>query len=268
VSVAPPALAVVTGAGRGIGRATVLAFAAKGTAVVCADVDGEAAEATARDCRALGVDAAVHEVDVADRAAVADFAEAVVAGHGAPDVLVNNAGVGLSGPLTETDLADWARMARINIDGVVNGCHAFGPSMLARGSGQVVNLSSGLAYTYSPTEWGYVTAKAAVLAFSRSLRADWRPRGVGVTAVCPGVIDTGILGRTRFAGSGADEDRTTRLHQVFRRGHPPSRVADAIVEAVRRDPVVLPVGREARLGWWFARVAPVRSQQWLAGRMP
>ena len=253
---------LVTGAGNGIGRATALALAERRALVHCADLDLAAAQKTAAAVEEAGGSALALELDVADRDAV--FAAA--AGLERPlDLLVNNAGVGMSGPFADTDLADWDWILSINLGGVLNCCHAFGRPMAAAGRGQIVNVSSGLGYTPRGTESAYVTTKAAVLALSRSLRADWAPLGVGVTAICPGVIDTGIIGRTRFTASDGEDDRR-RAQQVFRRGHRPEAVAAAIVRAAERDRAVVPVGWESHLAWWFSRLGPVALQQRVARR--
>lgn len=256
------ATAVVTGAGSGIGRATALALAAEGAHVVCADRDGATAEVTAKEC---GNDAMACTVDVTDRAAV----DALAADTGPVDVLVNNAGVGLSGRFLDTSIEDWEWIVGVNLLGVVHGCKAFGPGMLERGTGHVVNMSSGLGYTPTATEPGYVTTKAAVLALSRCLRADWRPDGVGVSAVCPGVIDTPIIRHTRFKGEQARPDKVARTEKLFsKRGHPPELVAAAVLDAVRRDRPVVPVGVEARIGWYLHRLLPLRAGDALAGLGP
>jgi NAD(P)-dependent dehydrogenase (short-subunit alcohol dehydrogenase family) len=263
----PGAVVLVTGAGSGIGRATALAFAARGSVVLCADVVAESAEKTAAECAERGAaSAASYTVDVADRAAMAALAQAVERDHGGVDILVNNAGVGMSARFNDMAEADWAWIRSINLDGVVNGCAVFGPSMVARGRGHVVNMSSGLGYMHTATEVGYVTTKAGVLALSLCLRADWAGAGVGVTAVCPGVINTPIVERTRYLGQAADEGRRQRIRKVFKRGHKPEQVAAAVVGAVERDRAVVPVGVEAWAGWWLHRYAPVRVQQTLARR--
>ncbi len=256
------ALAVVTGAGSGIGEATAMALAQLGTRVVAVDVDGDRAAKTAAACGFVG-----HACDVGDWEAVAALAARVEAEHGVPDLVVNNAGVGMSGGLDAMSIDDWRWIRSVNLDGVVHGCRAFGPAMLARGSGHVVNVSSGLAYTVDADTIAYSTTKAGVLAFSRALHADWAARGVGVTAVCPGVINTPIITRTRFAGADGEE-RRAQAQRLFRRGHRPERVADGIVRAVRTGRVVVPVGWEARLGWAAHRVLPVAATQRLARRSP
>ena len=253
-------LVVVTGAGSGIGRATAGAFAAKGAMVVCADIDLEAAEKTAALCADAGATGRAEHCDVTDAAALAALAERT----GPVDVLVNNAGVGMTGRFADMTVDDWRWIRSVNLDGVVHACAAFGPAMIARGSGQVINVSSGLGYTMRATEGAYVATKAAVLALSRCLRADWAPHGVGVTAVCPGVINTPIVGSTRYLGDRAAAGTRNRIEQIFRRGHAPETVANAILAAVEHNPAVVPVGWEARLGWHLNRITPLAVQDRLA----
>jgi len=252
-----PRLVVITGAGSGIGRATALAFARRGDRVVAVDVDGATAEATSKDCAALAGNAEWAQCDVADPDAVTALAQRCETEFGPVDVLVNNAGIGMTGRLTEVPLEQWQRIRSINLDGVVHGCMAFGPAMLERGHGHVINVSSGLAYTPRATEPHYVTAKAGVLALSQCLRADWGPRGVGVTAICPGVINTPILNATYFGGTASRQ----KAERLFKRGHSPDKVGAAIVSAVDHDRALVPVGWESVLGWYAHRLLPIWVQQ-------
>jgi NAD(P)-dependent dehydrogenase (short-subunit alcohol dehydrogenase family) len=261
----PGSLVLVTGAGSGIGRATALAFADAGARVLCVDIDRQAAEKTAAACGERDAEADAYEADVADRVAVATLADSVHGEHGPLDVLVNNAGVGMSARFLDMPLEDWDWIVSINIMGAIHMCHAFGPRMVARAHGHVVNVSSGLGYTPTASEPGYGTTKAAVLAFSRSLRADWHGHGVGVSAICPGVIDTPIISHTRFRGEQAAPDRVARVEDLFaKRGHPPELVATAVLAAVAGDKSVVPVGAESRIGWYISRWAPVRFTDWMA----
>lgn len=253
-------LVVVTGAGGGIGRATAVAFAARGATVVCSDIDAAAAEKTAAICDERGGAGRPERCDVTDADAVAALAERT----GPVDVLVNNAGVGMTGRFTDMSVDDWRWIRSVNLDGVVHACAAFGPAMVARRAGQVVNVSSGLAYTMRPTEGAYVATKAAVLALSRCLRADWAPHGVGVTAVCPGFVNTPIVAATRYLGERGDARTRRRIEKIFRRGHSPEMVAEAIVAAAERNTAFVPVGWEARLGWHLNRITPLALQDRLA----
>jgi 2-hydroxycyclohexanecarboxyl-CoA dehydrogenase len=249
--------ALVTGAGSGIGRATAVALAREGATVLCVDLDEATAKTTVDTCRDHGVDAVAYSCDVADKAAVLDLADQVSREHGALGVLVNNAGVGMSGGFADMTIDDWEWIRAINLDGVIHGCHAFGPAMLAEGRGHIVNMSSGLAYVLHSSEVAYCTTKAAVLAFSRCLRSDWKHQGVSVSAVCPGVINTPILATTRFVGEMGNPKVQQRIQKGFNRGHRPEVVADAVLTAIKRDRAVVPAGIEASIGWHLAKITPV-----------
>ncbi len=252
-------LAVVTGAGSGIGRATALLLAERGARVVAVDLDEPAAAETARECGGHA-----EQADVADRLAMEELGRRVLDAHGAPDILVNNAGVGMSGRFLDTSPDDWDWILGVNLMGVIHGCQVFGPAMLARRSGHVVNLSSGLGYSPRATEPAYVTTKAAVLALSQCLRADWGPSGVGVSAICPGVIDTPIVQSTRYLGERSNPRDVARIAAVFSRGHAPGLVARAVLGAVEHDRPVVPVGVESHLGWVLHRLLPTRAVDRLA----
>lgn len=262
------ATALVTGAGSGIGRATAVALARRGATVLCVDLDEDTAEVTAASCRDHGAEAEALQCDVADRRAVAALAERVTRDHGPLGVLVNNAGVGMSGGLADMTPEDWDWIRSINLDGVVYGCQAFGPAMLAEGRGHVVNMSSGLGYVMQGSEIAYCTTKAAVLAFSRCLRADWHRHGVGVSAVCPGIINTPILAGTRFVGEMGTDRAQAMARRLFSRGHSPDVVADAVLRAIERDRAVVPAGFEAHLGWYAGRFLPLAVTDQLARPLP
>jgi 2-hydroxycyclohexanecarboxyl-CoA dehydrogenase len=256
------ALALVTGAGSGIGREISLALAGHGVRLLAADIDGDAADKTAVECGQVGPEAHGLTCDVGDPDDVARVAERVHETWGPLDILVNNAGVGMSARLADMSVDDWQWIRRVNLDGVVHCCLAFGPPMLERGHGHVVNLASGLAYLPHGTEPAYVATKAAVLALSQSLRGDWGPRGVGVSAICPGIVNTSIIDASRFRGRQLDERES--LTKAFRRARSPEVVARDVVRAIREDRVVVPVGIDARVGWWMHRFLPVRVQQLVA----
>jgi NAD(P)-dependent dehydrogenase (short-subunit alcohol dehydrogenase family) len=256
------ALVLVTGAAAGIGAATCLAFADRGARIFAVDIDEAGAKATAEACLEAGAPVAeAVACDVADAAAMAELAEWVAAEHGPLDVLVNNAGVGLTGELLGMTRADWEWVRGVNLDGVINGLMAFGPGMVERGRGHVVNVASGLGYAIRATEPGYVTTKAGVIALSQCVRADWGRRGVGVSVVCPGVIDTPIIEHTRFVGSRDDTAVKDKTAKLFHHGHPPAKVARAIVAAVEHDRGFVTVGWEARAGWILHRLVPTALQQ-------
>ncbi len=243
--------ALITGAGSGIGRATALRFARNGACVVAVDIDADSARTTATEC---GGNAAAFDCNVADREAVAALAVQVEDELGPIDVLVNNAGVGVAGPFLQNTLEDWEWLRGVNLDGVVHGCHAFGAAMVRRRRGHIVNIASGAGYTPNRNMAAYCASKAAVIMLSQCLRADWASSGVGVSAICPGLIKTPIASKTRMVGSMAGKrDAALRL---FRFGHAPDVVAKAIVEAVERNREVVPVGVESSFALNVSRFAP------------
>ncbi len=253
--------ALVTGAASGIGRATALAFAAAGARVIAADRDGAGAAGTARAALAAGAPHAWAEtVDVGDEQAMEKFAAKVAAEYGTVDVLVNNAGVGLSGSLLDTTPEEWRRVLDVNLWGVIHGCRLFGRQMAERNQGgHIVNLASAAAYLPSKTLPAYSTSKAAVLMLSESLRAELAPRSIGVTAICPGIVNTGITRTSRFAGASKEDEakRQQRAAKLYgMRNYPPEKVADAILRAVLDNSAVVPVTPEARGSRLLARLSP------------
>jgi NAD(P)-dependent dehydrogenase (short-subunit alcohol dehydrogenase family) len=244
-------------------------LAEAGATVLCTDIDEAAAEKTTAECaeRSSAGSRAAHRafrLDVADREEVDAVAMAVDRQFGALTVLVNNAGVGMTGSFSDMTAEDWRFIRSINLDGVVHCCSAFTPPMLAAGRGQVVNLSSGLAFAATADESAYGATKAAVLQLSQCLRADWSGRGVGVTAVCPGFINTPIARSTRFTGGKEDPRRRARLVKGFSRAHPPEKVGAAIVKAIASNRALVPVGFESVLVWYTHRLTPIAFQQFLA----
>jgi 2-hydroxycyclohexanecarboxyl-CoA dehydrogenase len=261
--------ALVTGAGSGIGRSTALALAARGTRVLCTDIDEVAAEKTAVECDEVSGAGSMaghraYRLDVADRAEVDAVAAQVERDHGALHILVNNAGVGMTGSFSDMTADDWTFIRSINLDGVVNCCSAFSPPMLSERRGQVVNVSSGLGFTPTSKESAYGATKAAVLQLSQCLRADWSPLGVGVTAICPGFINTPIAHSTRFTGGKEDPGAREKMVKAYSRVHSPDKVGQAIVDAIAHNRAVVPVGFEAVLGWYAHRLTPIAFQQLLA----
>lgn len=254
-------LVLVTGAGSGIGRATAFAFAEAGARVVAVDRDAEAAARTAELSRLIGAPEAWAEtVDVSDEQAMEKLADKVAAEYGVVDVLVNNAGIGLGGSFFDTTVEDWKKVLDVNLWGVIHGCRLFGQQMAERGQGgHIVNTASAAAFQPSRALSAYGTSKAAVLMLSESLRAELAGRDIGVTAICPGIVNTNITSTARFAGVDADEEkrrqkRTARLYGL--RNYPPEKVADAILRAVVRNQAVVPVTPEARGAHALSRWAP------------
>lgn len=254
-------LVLVTGAAGGIGRATAFAFAEAGARVVAVDRDADGAARTAELARLIGAPAAWAEtVDVSDEQAMEKLAEKVAAEYGIVDVLVNNAGIGLSGSFLETTTEDWRHVLDVNLWGVIHGCRLFGRQMAERGQGgHIVNTASAAAYQPSRALPAYSTSKAAVLMLSECLRAELAEKSIGVSAVCPGIVNTNITATAHFAGTDAAQEqrlrkRTSKLYGV--RNYPPEKVAEAILRAVVRNQAVVPVTPESHAARFLSRVSP------------
>ena len=182
-------VAVVTGAGKGIGRAIAERFGAEGATVVVSDID-EAAAGTV----AAGIPGATHQVcDVRDEDQVGALVDTTVERHGALHVMVPNAGVGWASPLLEMDLAAWRAVTSVNLDGVFLSIRYAAPAIIAAGGGSIVTIASVTAVTGSPLIGHYAAAKAAVVNLSKTAATELRPHGVRVNAVMPGFIDTDLV---------------------------------------------------------------------------
>ncbi|MEB3983309.1 SDR family oxidoreductase [Mycobacterium sp. 663a-19] len=254
-------LALVTGAGAGIGRATAVELARHGAhKVVIVDRDLAAANETADAVRAACAEAAVYRADVSDESAMNDLAAQVLTEHGVVDILVNNAGIGMAGRFLETTPANWDDIIGVNLRGIISGSRAFGAQMVERGEGgTIINVASAAAFLPSKSMLAYGTTKAAVLAFSESLRADLADEGITVTAVCPGFVNTNIAKSTIYAGMSDEQQARAREKAdaaYRRRNYTPEATARAIVKAVRTGPAVLPIAAESRIGYAMRRISP------------
>ena len=245
-------LVSVTGAGSGIGRETAFAFAREGAELVISDIDEAAVKDTAAEIAARGGVAHPYVLDVSDADAVEAFAERVCTEHGVPDIVVNNAGIGHAGGFLDTPAEQFDRVLDINLGGVVNGCRSFARRLVERGTGgYIVNVASMAAYAPLQSLNAYCTSKAAIYMFSDCLRAELDAAGVGLTTICPGVIDTNIIdttrstrppGKQRTPSTAAARSRA-RCSPLRRYG--PTRCAKAIVSSVKKNKPIRPVAPEA-----------------------
>jgi NAD(P)-dependent dehydrogenase (short-subunit alcohol dehydrogenase family) len=253
-------LVVVTGAGSGIGRATALGFAANGARVVAADLDLAAATSVSDLIGGRGGAAHARQVDVSVADDMERFAHWVRSEAGVPDVVVNNAGIAVVGPLLAHTEEDWQRIVGVNLLGVARGCRLFGAQMAERGKGgHLVNIASAAAYAPSASLPAYATTKAAVRMLSECLRAELAGAGIGVTAICPGFTSTPIARSARYVGvppGTEDEVRENSARALRRRHFPPEKVALAVMRAVLRDQAVVPVNAEAWITYALSRLAP------------
>lgn len=184
--------AVVTGGASGIGLGIARAVGGRGASVVLADLDRQAIDDRVEDLRSAGIDVTGYQTDVTDRSAVSRLADRVAADHGGCDLLFNNAGVAVFGPFVEATVADWEFTMGVNFWGVVNGLAAFVPAMIERGSGHIVNTASMSGLVGMENLSVYCASKFAVVGLTESLRRELAPAGIGVSVLCPMVVDTPI----------------------------------------------------------------------------
>ena len=246
--------AVITGAASGIGRALALELAADGVPLVLADIDVDGADETAARTRARGADTTVIRCDVSDAEQVAALARRAEVTLPFVDLVCNNAGVLVAGAMAELSLDDYRRVFDVNLWGVIHGCHAFAPAMVARGRGTILNTAS-LAGTLSlPRMGAYSATKAAVISLSQTLAAELAGTGVSVTALCPSFVASGFV----RSSSGPASDATLKLGNalVGRLGATPRRVARVALEAAERGELYAVPTVHGRMAWRAARLAP------------
>src|ERR1051325_9123700 len=183
-------IAVVTGAGRGIGRAIALKFASEGAGVVCVSRTAENAEKVASEARALGRNAWAYAVDVADAKAVATAGEKILAATGRVDVLVNNAGVTKDGLLMRMSDEDWDMVLNTNLRGAFSFTKAFARTLLKQRSGRIINVASIIGLIGNAGQANYAASKAAFFGFTKSVARELGSRGITANALAPGFIET------------------------------------------------------------------------------
>ena len=217
-------VAVVTGGASGIGRACAMAFARRGCDVVVADVNAQRMASTVTEIESLGRRALAIRTDVSKDSDVEALAGDAVAEMGHVDLVMNNAGVVLGGPIEKISMSDWEWILGINLFGVIRGCRAFLPHLLERGSGHIVNTASfaGLM-AHNPLTIPYDTSKFGVMGLSQGLALSLRPRGIGVSVLCPGYIQTNLgenrrmVGMEPEAGATRVADRVTTVEDLAAR---------------------------------------------------
>lgn len=263
-------VAVVTGAGSGIGRATAIALAKEGCDVAVSDINEASAAETAKSIETLGRKASVHRIDVSSRQEMEAFPAEVLKAHGKVNIIVNNAGIGIAGSFLDQSIEDWEKIVGINFWGVVYGCKFFLPHLLKTEEGHIVNISSLAGLVPGPGMSSYGATKFAVRGLSEALYSELKKTRVGVTSVHPGMINTNIPKATKFINP-KDPGAQSRGAKAFERfGHPPEAVAKAIVKAIRSNRPRTIVGVEAKVFDAIQRAAPeqlIRFSSRLSGQI-
>ena len=262
-------IAVVTGAGSGIGRALAIALARRGALLALSDLDGSGLAETVVAVRASGAEVFSECVDVADYEAVRRHADAVVARFGRVNHIYNNAGVAYARSVLSSELVDYERVLGVNLFGVIHGTKAFLPHLVASGDGHVINIASINGIAAQANLSHYCASKFAVRGFTESLRAEMLDAGlsVRVTCVCPGGVKTGIarnaLARARAAGLAVTEveERRQKLYDEKLLRMDPDEAARIILCGVEQDRGRVLVGNDAKLLDVLVRLLPSRYLQ-------
>ena len=252
-------VAVITGAGSGIGRALALALAERQCDLALADRNEEALHETALRARQRGVTVSEHVFDVADRDAIAALPDAVIAAHGRASLLFNNAGVALAGTFEQIELSDFEWLFEINFWGPVRLTKAFLPILRREPAAHIVNISSLFGLIAPAGQTAYAASKFAVRGFSEALRHELEGSNVGLSVVHPGGVRTSIASSARIPPNVAptiDPAQRARMEKLL--SMPPERAAAIILAGVeKRAPRIL-VGADAKRGDLLQRLRPAK----------
>lgn len=235
---------VITGAASGIGLEMARSFAREGAKLALADINASGLDEVKKEFQSSGRILYTQVVDVAKKEQVKEFCEKVYQEMGRVDVLCNNAGVGWGGKFENMSLEDWEKIIAVNLWSVIYGCHYFYPLMIKQGGGgHIVNMASAAGLAPMPIMTAYCCTKFAVEGFTETLRAEAALNGIGVTAVCPGLVKTNITVTGKMFTSTTHNTSDGFMRQLdnfyARRNYTPDRVAKKVVKAVKKNKSVL-----------------------------
>jgi NADP-dependent 3-hydroxy acid dehydrogenase YdfG len=244
-------VAVITGAGSGLGEAMAKRFAAAGWRVVVTDQHLDRAETVTAGL--AGTEHSARALDVTDSSQWEALVDFVDGEYGRIDLLVNNAGVATGGMLGDTPLEDWQWVLEINLMGVVRGCHHFVGRFREQGFGHIVNVASWAGLAAAPGIASYGTAKAAVVALSEMLRAEMQPYGVEVSVLCPAFVKTGLTETMRAP----DESYPQRVQRWMEHsGVSAEDVAETVYQTTQKPRFLLLTHPETRWQYRIKRLFP------------
>ncbi len=248
---------LITGAGSGIGRAAAIAFAKRGARIIATDIQFAPLESLKQEVEALGVCCVIHAVDVSNETAMKELAAQVHGKISAVDVLVNNAGIAYLGLFLESDLEHWPRVINVNLMGVVHGCRYFIPQMIAAGGVRhVLNVASSAGNYPAPSMAAYAASKYAVAGFSEVLKMELADTQIGITTVCPGVINTAIVTTGAGVAPSVPASQIAKLQAYYlANGCTPEVVAEAMVRAVQKGQDICLTGPGAALVYHLKRLS-------------
>lgn len=246
----------ITGAGSGIGRATAIAAAARGAELFLTDIDEKALERVVAEIRRAGGRVAAHEAfDIASFEAVQAFASKTHASHGSMDVLMNVAGISTWGTIDELSHTHWRRLVEVNLMGPIHVLESFVPAMMKAGrGGHIVNVSSAAGLFGLPWHAAYSATKFGLRGISEVLRFDLARHGIGVSLVCPGGVDTGLVRTVDVVGIDRESPEFKKLQAHFqKRAASPESAAEAILRGIEQNRYMVYTSLDIRVGHWFQR---------------
>jgi short-subunit dehydrogenase len=246
-------VAVITGAGSGLGQALAKELAARNCNLALVDLDSSAIAGTKKELARPGIVVTDHCADVGCEQSLKLVARDVKKDHGAVDVLINNAGVSASASFLNTSATDFERVMQVNFWGVLYGCRVFLPLLQERSEGQILNVSSCFAWLGYPRKTAYASSKAAIRAFSESLRTEIAESGVGVTVLYAGPLHTSLIS----SGVSDSAERLEREQKFLRnRGLSLERVASRCLDRLVKNPGRIVIGADYHLLDVLSRLSP------------
>lgn len=252
-------VAVVTGAGSGIGRAAAIAAAQRGAILALTDINADALDSTVNAVRQAGGTVINHAaLDISDHAAVIGFADAVHRSADAVDVVMNVAGVSTWGRIQDLEHHHWRRTIDIDLMGPISVLEAFVPAMIQGGrGGQIANVSSAAGLFGLPIHAPYSAAKFGLRGVSEVLRFDLSQHRIGVSLVCPGAVDTPLVGTVDIVGVSRHDPRLAALIDKFQRhAVSPEHAAESMLRGIERRREMVFTSADVRLGYWAQRIFP------------
>ncbi|MBV8785925.1 MAG: SDR family NAD(P)-dependent oxidoreductase [Mycobacterium sp.] len=259
-------VAVVTGAGSGIGQALAVELGRAGASLAISDVNTEGLAQTGQQLKAIGVPVKVDQLDVTEREEFLSYADAVNDHFGTVNQIYNNAGITFIGSIEAARFKDIERVMDVDYWGVVNGTKAFLPHLIASGDGHVINISSALGLFSAPGQAAYVSAKFAVRGFTDALRQEMAAAGhpVSVTTVHPGGVQTAFARNAAFA-DGLDRTGLTNQFEEQQAKTTPQQAAQVILEAVGKNKARVLIGPEVKAMDLLVRLTGGGHDRLLAG---
>lgn len=243
----------ITGGGSGLGRALALRYAQAGWKVAIGDLNEQGGEAVLAELKALGGEAFFLRCDVTKEADVIAARDAVQQRFGGVDIVVNNAGVAVSGSIEDTSEEDWQWIVDINLLGVARGCRVFTPLLKQQGGGWFINVASMAGLIHPPQMSAYNATKAAVVALSETLYAELQPHGIGTSVVCPAFFRTNLANTSR--ASSAEMASVTR-HLVNKAKIGAEEIAEQVFSAVEKGGFRIMTHPRERRFYYIKRVLP------------